>query len=135
MGQRQKAVQLFGAADAAKPDSLWSRFAIAYKYAALDNHEDLISIAKSIENDNIADGERRYRLAHFYALAGHHGEAVSHLAAALEAGNFNYAYISRDPFLEAIRSTKRYGEIIRRMKERHTAFQESLTENIGGNSK
>jgi len=134
LGQRQKAVQLFDAAYAAEPGTVWSRFAIAYKYAALDNHEDLISTAKRLENDNIADGERRYRLAHFYALAGHHSEAASHLDAALEAGNFNYTYISRDPFLESIRSTKRYSEIIQRMKERHITFQDSLTENIGGDS-
>jgi len=134
LGQRQKAVQLFDAAYAAEPDTLWSRFAIAYKYAALDNHEDLISIAERLEDDNIADGERRYRLAHFYALAGHHSEAVSHLAAALEAGNFNHAYISRDPFLESIRSTKRYSEIIQRMKERHAAIRNSLAEYIGGDS-
>jgi len=134
LGQRQKAIQLFDAAYATEPDTLWSKFAIAYKYAALDNREDLISIAKRLEKDNIADGERRYRLAHFYALAGRHSGAVSHLAAALEAGNFNYAYISRDPFLESIRSTKRYSEIIQRMKERHTAIRNSLTESIGGDS-
>lgn len=134
LGQRPKAVQLFDAANAREPDTLWSRFAIAYKYAALDNHEDLISIAKRLENDNIADGERRYRLAHFYALAGHHSEAASHLAAALEAGNFNYTYISRDPFLEAIRSTKKYGEIMRRMNERQSAFQDSLHDINGGYS-
>lgn len=134
LGQRPKAVQLFDAANAREPDTLWSRFAIAYKYAALDNHEDLISIAKRLENDNIADGERRYRLAHFYALAGHRTVAVSHLAAALVAGNFNSTYISRDPFLEAIRSTKKYGEIMRRMNERQSAFQDSLHDINGGNS-
>jgi tetratricopeptide (TPR) repeat protein len=134
LGQLQRAVQLFDAAYVAKPDTLWSRFAIAYKYAALDNHAELISIAKRLENDNIADGERRYRLAHFYALAGHHDEALRHLDTALESGNFNYTYIGRDPFLESIRSTKMYSEIIQRMKERHTTFQDSLTEIIRGDS-
>jgi tetratricopeptide (TPR) repeat protein len=134
LDQRPKAVQLFDAAYVTEPDTLWSRFAIAYKYAALDNHADLVSIAKRLENDNIADGERRYRLAHFYALAGHHDEAVRHLDTALESGNFNYTYISRDPFLESIRSTKRYSEIIQRMKERHTRFQDSLTEIVRGDS-
>jgi tetratricopeptide (TPR) repeat protein len=134
LDQRPKAVQLFDAAYVTEPDTLWSRFAIAYKYAALDNHADLVSIAKRLENDNIADGERRYRLAHFYALAGHHDEAVRHLDTALESGNFNNTYISRDPFLESIRSTKRYSEIIQRMKERHTRFQDSLTEIVRGDS-
>ena len=133
-GQRPKAVQLFEAAFAAEPDSLWSRFAMAYKYAALDNHEDLVSIARHLETDDIADGERRYRLAHFYAMAGHHTEAASHLAAALEAGNFNYAYISRDPFLEAVRQTNKYDETIRRMKRRQAAFQDKLNEINGGHS-
>ena len=133
-GQRPKAVQLFDAAYAAEPDSLWSRFAIAYKYAALDNHEDLVSIAGRLETDDIADGERRYRLAHFYAMAGHQTEAASQLAAALEAGNFNYRYISRDPFLEAVRPTKQYGETMRRMKQRQTAFQDKLNEINGGHS-
>ena len=133
-GQRQDAVQLFDAANATRPDTLWSRFAIAYKHAALDRHENLVSIARLLEKDNIADGERRYRLAHFYALAGQHDEALNHLDAALEAGNFNYAYISRDPFLESIRSTKGYNEIIHRMKNRHTTFQDGLTESAGGES-
>lgn len=126
LGERPKAVKLFDAAYEARPGSVWSRFALAYKYAAIDDRENLLSMAKQLEKDNVGDGERRYRLAHFYAAAGQNGDAANHLSAALEAGNFNYPYVSRDPLLESIRSTDRYEQIIRAMKKRYLAFQGEL---------
>ena len=121
-GNRTEAVQFFDAAYRFQPDSVWSRFALAYKQAALGLYDELIKMAKRLESDNVKDGERRYRLVHFYALAGDTDKANDHLAAVLKAGNFNFPYSSRDPFLESIRSSSRYGAVMLEMEKRHKRF-------------
>ncbi len=64
------------------------------------------------------DGERRYRLAHFYALAGRGAEALHNLRKAIAGGFFNYPYISRDPLLANIRDTEEFKRLLRQAKKR-----------------
>ena len=121
-----KAVQLFDAAIRVHADSVWSQFALAYKQAALGHYGELIETAKQLESGNVKDGERRYRLAHFYALAGDVDSAIDHLAAALAAGNFDFPYSSSDPLLESIRHSSRYKDVMYQMKQRHEQFANNL---------
>jgi tetratricopeptide (TPR) repeat protein len=121
-GDRSEAVRFFDAARRFRPNSVWTRFALAYKQAALGRNDQLVEMANQLESDNVKDGERRYRLVHFYALAGDTDKANDHLAAALAAGNFNFPYSSRDPFLESIRTSSRYDEVMLEMERRHKRF-------------
>ena len=121
-GDRSEAVRFFDAAHRFRPDSVWTRFALGYKQAALGRYDQLVEMANQLESDNVKDGERRYRLVHFYALAGETDKANDHLAASLAAGNFNFPYSSRDPFLESIRTSSRYFELMLEMEKRHKRF-------------
>lgn len=102
-GHDAKAVTLFDASIAADRGSIWSRFAEGYKRLALEDRSGLLALARELEpRADVADGERRYRLAHFYAAGGNEVAAIRNLAAAIDAGFFNVR-------LRMIRRLSRFG--------------------------
>jgi TolB-like protein len=118
-----KAITLFDSAFDIDKASIWSTFGQAYKEAALGNDESVLKIAKRLEARNIVDGERRYRLVHFYALIGKKEDALRNLQKSIESGFFNFPYISIDPFLDNIRGTQEFKDLLDRAKKRHQTFK------------
>ena len=121
-GQREQALHSFDAALAVRPATLWSRFAQAYRHALLGEKEQLLELADVLRHDNVSDGERRYRLVHFYALADAAPRALEQLEAAFRAGFFSEPYIRSDPFLAGLRSTPGFERTLSRIRQRHLAF-------------
>ncbi len=121
-GQRESALALLEAsADATT--SLWSDFARAYGHAGQGDYEALIALTSDIEQrDDIADGERRYRLVHLFALAGETDRALAHLEAAIYAGFFSAPYIAEDPFLERLQGSDDFARLLSDARERHQSF-------------
>lgn len=127
-GRGEEAARLFDTSRDINATSIWTAFAQSYKQAALGNHERLLRMTNVLETeyqDEVADGERRYRLAHFFALGGEPADALRNLEASIEAGFFNYPYIQRDPWLESIRSTDEFRVLLERARARHVAFKEN----------
>ena len=123
-GRNVDAVRLFDASYQTDSTTLWSAFGRAYRHAALGDTAQLLAIARSLEGrDDVADGERRYRLAHFFALAGDPVRAVHHLAGSIDAGFFNYPYIARDTLVASIRTTNGFAAAVERARVRHLAFE------------
>jgi tetratricopeptide (TPR) repeat protein len=118
-----RAITLFDSAFDVDKSSVWTTFGQAYKEAALGNSESVLKIAKRLEARNIVDGERRYRLVHFYALIGKKEDALRNLKKSIESGFFNFPYISNDPFLDNIRGTKEFKNLLAQAKRRHQAFK------------
>ena len=118
-----RAVALFDSAFDVDKSSIWSTFGQAYKEASLGNDERVLNIAERLEERNIVDGERRYRLVHFYALIGKKEDALRNLKKSIESGFFNFPYISNDPFLDNIRGTKEFENLLAQAKRRHQAFK------------
>jgi TolB-like protein len=118
-----RAITLFDSAFDVDKSSVWTTFGQAYKEAALGNDETVLNIAKRLEARNIVDGERRYRLVHFYALIGKKEDALRNLKKSIESGFFNFPYISNDPFLDNIRATKEFKNLLAQAKRRHQAFK------------
>lgn len=119
----ERAVALFDSAFDVDKSSIWSTFGQAYKEASLGNNERVLEIVKRLEERNIVDGERRYRLVHFYALIGKKEDALRNLKKSIESGFFNFPYISDDPFLDNIRGTKEFKNLLAQAKRRHQAFK------------
>lgn len=119
----ERAIILFDSAFDIDKSSVWTTFGQAYKEAALGNSESVLKIAKRLEARNIVDGERRYRLVHFYALSGKKEDALRNLKKSIESGFFNFPYISTDPFLDNIRGTKEFKNLLAQAKKRHQAFK------------
>jgi TolB-like protein len=118
-----RAITLFDSAFDVDKSSVWSTFGQAYKEAALGNSESVFKIAKRLEARNIVDGERRYRLAHFYALIGKKEDALRNLKKSIESGFFNFPYIGNDSFLDNIRGTREFKNLLAQAKKRHLAFK------------
>jgi tetratricopeptide (TPR) repeat protein len=118
-----RAITIFNSAFDVDKSSVWTTFGQAYKEAALGNYESVLKIAKRLEARNIIDGERRYRLVHFYALIGKKEDALRNLKKSIESGFFNFPYISNDPFLDNIRGTREFKNLLAQAKRRHQAFK------------
>jgi TolB-like protein len=117
-----RAITLFDSAFDVDKSSVWTTFGQAYKDAALGNDESVLKIANRLEARNIVDGERRYRLVHFYTFIGKKEDALRNLKKSIESGFFNFPYISNDPFLDNIRGTKEFKNLLAQAKSRHQAF-------------
>lgn len=117
------AARLFDRASAIDPTSIWSVFGQAYKAAAQGQRARLLEQVKHLETLDIVDSERRYRLAHFYALAGDKSAALANLRKAIEGGFFNYPYISRDSLLANINDLDEFKTLLLRAKTRHENFK------------
>jgi tetratricopeptide (TPR) repeat protein len=122
-GRIDRAITLFDSAFDADKSSVWTAFGQAYKEAALGNSGGVLKIAKRLEERNIVDGERRYRLVHFYTLIGKKEDALRNLKKSIESGFFNFPYISSDPFLDNIQGTKEFKNLLAQAKKRHQAFK------------
>jgi len=117
------AARLFDRAAAIDAASIWSVFGQAYKAAAQGDRTRLSEHVKKLETLDIVDSERRYRLAHFYALAGQRTPALHNLKKAIEGGFFNYPYINRDPLLAGINGADEFKTLLRGAKRRHENFK------------
>lgn len=126
--ERDAAAKFFDAAAQMNPASIWSSFGQAYKQAGRGDFENLLARARQLETLDIVDGERRYRLAHFYALAEKPDDALRNLRAAIEGGFFNYPYISRDPLLANIRATNEFQILLDEAKKRHEKFRRMMND-------
>lgn len=107
--------------------SIWSLFGQTYKTAASGRSESLFEKTRQLETLDIIDGERRYRLAHFYALGGERADALRSLQKAIENGFFNYPYISRDALLANISQTSEFQDLIGIAKKRHDVFKQKFS--------
>lgn len=123
LGQETEAVRWFDASWATDSTTVWSRFARAYRAAATGDRERLLGLARALDHDDVADGERHYRLVHLYALAGDGEAAVQRLLVSLEAGFFAYPYISTDPLTVSLHDRADFQEALDRVAARHMALR------------
>jgi len=106
------------------PGSIWSGFGLAYKAALMNQEEDLAELLISFESRDIIDGERRYRMVHFYTLGGNYEKALEHLEHSVIGGFFNYPYIVNDPLTINLRETERFKDISGAAYSRYVNFPE-----------
>ncbi len=116
------AIQLFDSALAVDPESVWTRFGQAYKAALTGNGVELAYLINSLEARDIVDGERRYRMVHFYTMAGSYNQALNHLKASINAGFFNYPYIISDQLTERLREEDEFQVVADLAAKRHQSF-------------
>lgn len=124
------AYALFDSASVLDSTSVWSTFGQAYKQAVLKKTKHLQTILKRLEARNIVDGERRYRLVHFYALLGNQENALRNLKLSIEGGFFNYPYINHDPLLDNLRDTKMFKTLLDRARQRHDSFKQKFGDKL-----
>ncbi|MFO7852674.1 MAG: hypothetical protein ACQERS_10595 [Bacteroidota bacterium] len=119
-----EAIQLFDSAVIVKPLSVWTKFGQAYKAALTGNIVELAVLTHELESRDIMDGERRYRMVHFYTFAEKKREALEHLMLSVEKGFFNYPYIISDPLTMNLRLDEEFKNIAESAKRRFEKFDQ-----------
>lgn len=114
---------LFDSAYAVNPESVWTTFGLAYKAYLENNREKLLATAEELESRDIVDGERRYRMVHFYTLGEKKPEALKHLKKSVEGGFFNYPYITSDPLTVNLKEEERFRKIADLADKRYKVFK------------
>ena len=122
LGDKVQAHARFRESMGLSPGTLWAQFAEAYDHLAAGDQKALGALATGLESENVSDGERRYRLVHFFATLGDKDRAMMHFDAAVEAGNFNYPYFAHDRLLDPLRGEDRFTTILNEAKKRHENF-------------
>jgi tetratricopeptide (TPR) repeat protein len=118
-----EARELFDSAYTVNRESVWTTFGLAYKAYLENNREKLLATAEELESRDIVDGERRYRMVHFYTLGGKIPEALNHLKKSVEGGFFNYPYITSDPLTINLREESKFREITESANKRYETFR------------
>ncbi|MBN1387619.1 MAG: hypothetical protein JW965_04185 [Bacteroidales bacterium] len=116
------AIQLFDSASVADPVSVWTKFGQSYKAALTGDGVELSDLIHSLESRGIVDGERRYRMVHFYTMAGNYTKALNHLKASINAGFFNYPYIISDPLTARLREVGEFRVVADEAAKRYKSF-------------
>ncbi len=89
------------------------------------NEQGLKALSKMVVT-NITDSENMYYFATFYALLDQKEESIKWLKKAVDAGYFNYPYISKNPVFNFIRDDIRFISTLKLAKEKHDTFRKKF---------
>lgn len=123
-GDTTRAVSLYDQAFEKDTVSVWSSlFGMGYRALLAGNMNDVKEILIKLEERNDVDGERKYRLVHFYSMTGHKQDALSKFGETIEAGFFCYPYFNSDPLLNNIREDREFNLLLNKAREKHILFK------------
>ena len=125
-GDPASAIRAFRAGAHLEPESVWTTFGRGYEAMALEDTARVEAVLEELESREVVDGERHYRLVHFAAFAGHPDRALDHLQKATDGGFFNSPYLESDPWLESLRSSPRFRDLVSAARARHDAVRRRL---------
>ena len=107
-------------------NGIWGLVSQVY-LSHMDGHTEqgLKALSKMVVT-NITDSENMYYFATFYALLDQKDESIKWLKKAVNAGYFNYPYISKNPVFNFIRDDSRFISTLKLAKDKHDAFRKKF---------
>jgi len=133
MNERSEAEQCFRKVIAIEPAGVLGKISqVNLKYlksdtlAALDI---LRSLAKSVAQTGIYDGELYYNLAIKFSMLGDTDNCVQALKKAIDHGFYNYPLMVNDPLLDSVRGTPDFQHVLNRAEYASKTFKAALIEN------
>ncbi len=88
--------------------------------------ELLSGLERQIRERGVGDPEATYKIAQAYTVLGDKTSALRALRTSVESGFFSYAYLSRDPLLNDLRSGPEFAQILNMARQRYEAFKRSF---------
>src|SRR3984885_14741789 len=88
--------------------------------------ELLSGLERQIRERGVGDPEATYKIAQAYAVLGDKTSALRALRTSVESGFFSYAYLSRDPLLNDLRSGPEFEQILNMARQRYEVFKRSF---------
>ena len=121
-GASDRALAAFETGARVDPESVWTTFGSGYAAIARGDVNAVLEVLDRLEERDVVDGERHYRLVHFAAAAGMPDRAVEHLHQSVRSGFFNAPYIASDPLTSSLRSVPGFQDALAAAQRRHAAF-------------
>lgn len=107
-----------------EPDGLLGLLIDGFKALVEQNMDKGLQFAQQIERGNPNDAEALYTLASMYALLGDKAGCVRVLAKAIDGGFFNYPFMLKDSFLDSVRDSAEFRQVLLTAQEKHEAFKQ-----------
>ena len=121
-GAYDRALDAFEASARVDSESVWTTFGSGYAAIARGDVDAVLEVLERLEEREVVDGERHYRLVHLAAAAGLPERAVEHLHQSVRSGFFNAPYIATDPLTSLLRSLPGFQDALTAAQRRHAAF-------------
>ena len=117
--------QIFDALFNEMPESFAAKMGLLYKYALQgDRARALVAATTDLKDTAAGDPYYSWNVAQCFALINAKEEAFDWLEKAISLGFINYPLLARwDPFLENVRSERRFGQLMEKVRERWEAFE------------
>lgn len=128
LGDVESAVHAFRSGARIDPASVWTTFGRGYEAMALGDTATVEAVLTELEQRDVVDGERHYRLVHFSAFVGDVGRAVDHLRKSTDGGFFNASYLVGDPWTTVLRGQPEAEEMIEAARARGHAIRKLIQE-------
>ncbi len=127
-GDPESSVNAFRSGARLDPVSVWTTFGHAYQGIALSDTAAVARVLDGLEQREVVDGERHYRLVHFASFIGDVDRAVGHLRKSTDGGFFNASYLASDPWTTVLRGHPDVDAMIEAAQARRVAIEELMTE-------
>ena len=128
VGEIDKAIERFDEGFLLDPEQNFSLYGQIYKSIFLKDRSKAMELIRKLDKITIYDGEQYYRQIHFYSLLNMTKQAVKKMKGTLDRGFFPYPYFISDKFLDSIKSSAEYKDVLNKVQAKHIEFK-TLFEN------
>ena len=128
VGEIEKAIERFDQGFMLDPEQNFSLYGQIYKSIFLKDRSKAMELIRKLDKITIYDGEQYYRQIHFYSLLNMTKQAVKKMQGTVDRGFFPYPYFISDKFLDSIKSSAEYKDVLNKVQAKHIEFK-TLFEN------
>ena len=128
VGEIDKAIERFDEGFLLDPEQNFSLYGQIYKSIFLKDRSKAMELIRKLDKITIYDGEQYYRQIHFYSLLNMTKQAVKKMQGTVDRGFFPYPYFISDKFLDSIKSSAEYKDVLNKVQAKHIEFK-TLFEN------
>tara|TARA_B100000029_G_scaffold413682_1_gene416822 strand:- start:16 stop:1860 length:1845 start_codon:yes stop_codon:yes gene_type:complete len=128
VGEIEKAIERFDEGFLLDPEQNFSLYGQIYKSIFLKDRSKAMELIRKLDKITIYDGEQYYRQIHFYSLLNMTKQAVKKMQGTVDRGFFPYPYFISDKFLDSIKSSAEYKDVLNKVQAKHIEFK-TLFEN------
>lgn len=104
-------------------ETYWRLDAMFNRAYLQGNKEEALQAVRKHEQANLADAEPWYFIAEYYALVDDKPACIRALNKSVTLGFFNYPFMAKDSYLDAVRDDPEFQQVLALAKTKHDAFK------------
>jgi DNA-binding winged helix-turn-helix (wHTH) protein/tetratricopeptide (TPR) repeat protein len=125
-GDKDKALEHLNTVISTEPGGFWEYDSIGYRSIIDGQHGKGIEALKKLEAANVNDGEALFYWASVYAMLGEKESSLRMLKQSFAKGFFNLPLYQSESFLDPIRETQEFKDLLQSVEEKHFLFKRTL---------